>query len=105
MVRGRIKWYAVVQLIILIFTMSLMLSKHYILFENIFSMFYNTNLSIISVVFGSFSVFHGLIMIFRSLKERSRREFIEAIIVIAAGAILLSPEFNTILVLPVVSLI
>ena len=42
-------------------------------------------------------------MVFKSIKERNKREFIEALIVIAAGVVLLSPEFNTMLTIPLIS--
>jgi len=83
--------------------MSLMLSKHYILFKNIFSFFYESEFTIISIIFGIFSILHGLLMVYRSIRDKQKREFIEALIVIVAGVILLSPEFNTMLTIPLIS--
>ena len=105
----RCAWYELVQLAILLFAFSLMMSKHYIVFENIFSIFYESQFSIVAVGTGGFSIFHGLIMMFkgfmskRSGGEINLRELIESIIVIACGVILLSPEFNTIFHIPLLT--
>lgn len=67
----RCTWYEVVQLFILIFTMSLMLSKHYHFFERIFSFFYESEFAILSVIIGAYSILHGLYMLFKSFGKES----------------------------------
>jgi hypothetical protein len=69
MAAKRCEWYELVQFVILLFTMSLMLSKHYHFFGMIFSVFYESEFSIISVVVGFFSLIHGFIMLLKSFKK------------------------------------
>jgi uncharacterized membrane protein HdeD (DUF308 family) len=89
------------QLGVLIFAILLMLSKTYETFTKLFSFFYETPLSIISVLVGIFAIGHGVFMIVKSMKAHKwYREIIEGMIVIAAGFLLLSPEFNTLLNIP-----
>jgi len=70
MLNKGITWYKVVQLVILLFAMSLMLSKHYTFFNRIFSVFYETHFSIIPVVVGLFSILHGLYMLMKSFGKQ-----------------------------------
>ena len=63
----RCTWYEIVQFFILVFTMSLMFSKHYEFFAEIFSFFYETEFSIISVIVGGFSVLHGIFILFKGV--------------------------------------
>lgn len=65
----RATWYEVVQLIILLFAMSLMLSKNYQFFTRIFSFFYESEFSIASVAVGVFSILHGFYMLLKSFKR------------------------------------
>ena len=67
-------WYETVQLLILLFAMSLMSSKRYVFFENIFSVFYESGFSVICVIVGSFSILHGLYMLFKSFGSRRYQE-------------------------------
>lgn len=73
----RFTWYKTVQLLILLFAMSLMLSKKYTFFKNIFSVFYESGFSIISVIVGSFSILHGLYMLFKSFGKANKVEDIK----------------------------
>ncbi|MBU0615359.1 MAG: hypothetical protein KJ601_04665 [Nanoarchaeota archaeon] len=85
------------QLGILVFAILLMLSKTYPFFSMLFSFLYKTHFSIISVIIGLFAVLHGAYMIFMSFKAHKwYREIVEGMIVVAAGLLLLSPEFNTV---------
>lgn len=103
-------WYKSVQFIILSFTISIMLSKHYTIFENIFSYIPHIIFGWLSFIFGIFSVLHSFYMLFHSFNgggadgnHINRREMIETVIVFASGVILLSPVFNTVIFISVIS--
>ncbi|MBN1792543.1 hypothetical protein JW826_02565 [Candidatus Woesearchaeota archaeon] len=64
----RCTWYEIVQALILIFTMLLMLSKYYEFLGDL-SFIYETQVSLICVAVGVFSVLHGLYMMFKSFSE------------------------------------
>ena len=100
MADNKISWYEWVQAVVLILTMCMMLSKHYHAFEVVFHYLYEGTFGWAAVILGGFSVVHGMYMVFKAFVNGQKirwREFIEAIIVIACGFVLLSPDFNSVL--------
>ena len=95
--------YDLVQLVLVVFTMVLLLSKHYPVFKPLLSIFYKSQLSYVSVAVGIFALLHAVYMIIKGFGAKNVREIIEACIVVACGIILLSPEFNTVINIPIIS--
>lgn len=106
----KLTWYEIVQFIILLFTMIIMLSKHYTIFENLFSYLPYVVFGWCSFIFGLFSVLHSFYMLFHSFNKGNYggvkvnwREIIEAVVVFSSGIVLLSPVFNTVVFISVIS--
>jgi len=94
----------IMQLVILLFTMILMLSKSYPFFSDLFSFFYESSFSLVCVILGFYSILHGVALLISSLIiDRNWKIVFESIVLMLCGVLLISPIFNSFFVLPFLS--
>ncbi|MBT7903415.1 hypothetical protein HN587_06145 [Candidatus Woesearchaeota archaeon] len=86
----------IIQASSLVLAIVILLSEHY----HFFDVFTPELKSLLSVIVAFFLIIHSLILLFSAFKEQVKvRILIEAIVVVACAALLLSPAFNDLFVI------